>query len=76
MSPHDGIQPARAPSVSIEQEEVDLDTKHDVAHVEVDAEKNAAAEIVIDNEAADYVDYGLVIDEAENKRLRHIINRR
>jgi hypothetical protein len=72
MSHHDRIQPVET---QLEAQD-DIDTKNDVLHLEMDQEKGRAEEIVMDNEAAGYVNHDLVIDEAENKRLRKIVNRR
>jgi hypothetical protein len=53
------------------------DSKGDVQHVEdLDLKERDVKEIVVDTDAAEYVNHELQIDEAENKRLRRIINRR
>lgn len=52
------------------------DDKHQVEHHDdVEADKRAAG-YVADTDAAEYVNPDLVIDEAENKRLRRLIHKK
>jgi hypothetical protein len=52
------------------------DDKHNVEHHDdVEADKRAAG-YVADTDAAEYVNPDLVIDEAENKRLRRLIHKK
>lgn len=52
------------------------DDKHNVEHQDdIEADKRAAAHVA-DTDAADYINPDIVIDEAENKRLRRLIHKR
>ena len=54
---------------------VETDTKPSIVHDEkIELESGGAT--VVDNEAGDYIDASVVIDEATNKRLRRMINKR
>lgn len=54
----------------------ELDDKHDVYHGEHDDLEGKQIENITDRDAAKYVDSSIVIDEAENKRLRRMIMKR
>ena len=63
-------------SMTTEIEQLDHDNKHVVEHHDdVEADKQAIG-YVADTDAANYVDPNLVIDEAEDKRLRRLIHKR
>jgi hypothetical protein len=55
---------------------LDGDDKHNIEHRDdVEADK-ANVGYIADTDAANYVDPNLVIDEAEDKRLRRLIHKR